>query len=269
MAAPRPRSVILTFYGAFVRRLGGWIPVSRLIPLMADLDLDEQAVRSAISRLKRRGWLLPSRQDGLAGYALSQTARTALDQADERIYAGPRPADPADGWGLVVFSVPESERHKRHLLRSRLSWLGFGNNAPGVWIAPRRLLPAARSQLEALDLTGYVDLYEASYTGFGDLRGLVDRSWDLAALRGLYARFLADQEPVRKRWLGRDPREAIREAYVDHVTALDQWRGLPFLDPGLPAELLPAGWEGHEAAALFHDLVSLLGEPAFEHVRLT
>ena len=36
----------MTFFGAFLRRLGGWIAVADLIALMADVDLDEQAVRS-------------------------------------------------------------------------------------------------------------------------------------------------------------------------------------------------------------------------------
>ena len=265
MPAPRPRSLILTFYGAFVRRLDGWVAVWQLVTLMADLDLDERSVRSAISRLKRRGWLLPSRRDGRVGYALSEVARAALDQADERIYAGPQPADPDQGWGLVVFSVPETERHRRHVLRSRLAWLGFGNNAPGVWIAPRRLLAPAREQLQELGLASYVDLYEASYAGFGDLRGLVDRSWDLAGLRARYASFVADHTPVLERW-GESADVDGRAAYVDYLTTLDRWRGLPFLDPGLPAELLPDGWEGHAAATLFHDILGRLQEPAFRYV---
>ncbi|HEY9391638.1 MAG TPA: PaaX family transcriptional regulator C-terminal domain-containing protein [Mycobacteriales bacterium] len=264
MPAPRPRSLILTFYGAFVRRLDGWVAVSHLVTLMADLDLDEQSVRSAISRLKRRGWLESSRRDGRVGYALSDLARAALDRADERIYAGPQPADPDQGWGLVVFSVPESERHRRHVLRSRLAWLGFGNNAPGVWIAPHRLLAPAREQLRELGLAPYVDLYEASYAGFGDLRTLVERSWDLAGLRARYATFLADHAPVLERW--DRSAEDNRAAYVDYLTTLDRWRGLPFLDPGLPAELLPDGWEGHAAATLFHDILGRLQEPAFRYV---
>lgn len=283
MPATRPRSLIVTFSGAFLRRLDGWIAVSHLVTLLADADLDAQSARSAISRLKRRGWLLPDRRDGVAGYALSDLARTELDRADERIYRGPRPADVADGWGLVVFSVPETERHRRHVLRSRLAWLGFGNHAPGVWIAPRRLLEPAREHLAELGLTAYVDLYAASHAGFGDLRGLVERSWDLAGLRTLYAAFLADHRPVLSRWSGPAgdagtpgdpddpgaPDDTGRLAYVDFLRTLDRWRGLPFLDPGLPAELLPPGWEGHAAATLFHDLLDRLGEPAFGHVTAT
>ncbi|NEE37388.1 PaaX family transcriptional regulator, partial [Streptomyces sp. SID7982] len=66
-----------------------------------------------------------------AGYALSPDARQLLDDGDRRIYRHPAPSL-ADGWVLAVFSVPEAERSKRHVLRSRLARLGFGTAAPGV-----------------------------------------------------------------------------------------------------------------------------------------
>src|SRR4051812_49731034 len=61
-----PRSLLMTFFGAFLRRLGGWIAVADLVALMGDLGLDEQAVRSAVSRLKRRGVIAPERRAGAA-----------------------------------------------------------------------------------------------------------------------------------------------------------------------------------------------------------
>jgi phenylacetic acid degradation operon negative regulatory protein len=265
--AARPGSVILTFYGAFVRRLDGWVAVAHLIELMGEVGLDPQAVRSATSRLKRRGWLVPSRRGAAAGYELSDVARAALSAGDQRIYEAQQPADLAAGWALVVFSVPESERSRRHLLRSRLTWLGFGSDAPGVWIGPRRLMPAARGMLTDLGLERYVDLYEAAYTGFGDARQLVERCWDLGQLRRLYTAFLTQWEPVIAAAEETDPDE--RRAFTDYLAALDQWRGLPFLDPGLPSELLPSGWEGHAASALFHALMHRLEPPAFRHVQLT
>ncbi len=41
--------------------------VAALISLLTDLGVDEPAVRSSISRLKRRGILHASRRDGAAG----------------------------------------------------------------------------------------------------------------------------------------------------------------------------------------------------------
>src|SRR3954453_1371178 len=121
----RPRALIVTTYGLYARDASGWLSVSTLIRLMAEVSVEEPAVRSSISRLKRRGILEARTIDGTAGYALSTSARAILDDGDRRIFERPRAA-PGEGWLLAVFSVPESERHRRHALRSRLSWLGFG-----------------------------------------------------------------------------------------------------------------------------------------------
>jgi phenylacetic acid degradation operon negative regulatory protein len=48
---------------------------------------------------------------------------------------------------------------------------------------------------------------------------------------------------------------------------LTDWRRLPYLDPGLPAELLPDGWVGTRAADLFFALRALLEELARTYVK--
>ena len=163
--AARPRALIVTIYGLYARSAGGWLGVSTLIRLMGRLGVEEPAVRSSISRLKRRGILEPERRDGTAGYALSAHARAILDEGDRRIFDRPR-GTLDDGWVLAVFSVPESERGKRHALRSRLTWLGFGTVGPGVWIAPGHLEAETRDAIDRDGLADYVDLFHADYRGF-------------------------------------------------------------------------------------------------------
>jgi phenylacetic acid degradation operon negative regulatory protein len=53
---------------------------------------------------------------------------------------------------------------------------------------------------------------------------------------------------------------------VDYTSVLDRWRRFPYLDPGLPVELLPSGWEGRAAADLFFELRERLELPAVRHV---
>jgi phenylacetic acid degradation operon negative regulatory protein len=48
---------------------------------------------------------------------------------------------------------------------------------------------------------------------------------------------------------------------------LTSWRRLPYLDPGLPLEHLPADWIGVEAGDLFEALDAALRGPAAEHAR--
>jgi phenylacetic acid degradation operon negative regulatory protein len=39
----------------------------------------------------------------------------------------------------------------------------------------------------------------------------------------------------------------------DQIHLVHAWRRFPFLDPQLPAELLPGGWAGAKAAELFRE----------------
>ncbi len=147
----QPRQLIVTVYGLYSRGAGGWMSVASLVSLLGDLGVDEPAVRSSISRLKRRGILLARKRDGAAGYELSAGAQAILREGDHRIFRRER-ARLGDGWLLAVFSVPEAERHQRHVLRSQLSRLGFGTAAPGVWIAPAYLHEATTEMLARLGL---------------------------------------------------------------------------------------------------------------------
>lgn len=253
--APRhshaPRSLIVTLYGAYGRGFAGPVPVAELIRLLGAAGVDAPSVRSAVSRLKRRGLLLPARTGaGAAGYALSDDARQLLDDGDRRIYGD---AHREDGWVLAVFSVPESERAKRHVLRSTLGGLGFGTAAPGVWLAPAGLYEEARHTLERIGCAGYVELFRGEHLGFAATADAVARWWDLAALAKLHEAFLDEHEPVLRAWERRADTPP-REAYRDYLLALDSWRHLPYADPGLPSALLPRGWPGVRSAEVFRAL---------------
>lgn len=264
-SALKPRALIVTTYGAFARDAGGWLSVASLIRLMAELGVDEPSVRSSISRLKRRGMLAAATVDGAAGYELSAQARDILTEGDRRIFQRPD-AQVSDGWVLVIYSVPEAERDRRHILRSKLTWLGFGTAAPGVWIAPAHLYDEARETLERLEMTPYVDLFRADHLAFADVRSCVEHWWNLDALQHMYDEFLTAWRPVLAGWRRRRSPDDGR-AFADYVRALTDWRRLPFLDPGLPPSLLPKGWHGARAADLFDAIEHTLHVPAQRHVR--
>jgi len=270
--AAQPRALIVTIYGLYARESAGWLSVSAVIRLMAELGVDESAVRSAISRLKLRGLLEARREAGVAGYGLSRRGAEIIAQGDRRIFHRPE-TSAAGGWLLAVFSVPEHERARRHALRSRLAWLGFGTVSAGVWIAPRQLADETRDALAMDGLSGYVSLFAADYLAFGDVKEKVGQWWDLARLEQLYQGFISSVGPVFEYWqastqapgqLG--PAADPGRAFADYVRALTAWRRLPFLDPGLPPDLLPRDWDGSRAAELFRQLQTLLSGPARDHL---
>jgi phenylacetic acid degradation operon negative regulatory protein len=249
----RPRSLLMTFFGAFLRRLGGWIAVADLIALMDDVDLDEQAVRSAVSRLKRRGVIAAERRGGAAGYRLTEHGLAILEAGDARIFERPRAEEPQ--WLLVLFSVPETRRALRHRLRTRLAWLGLGSVGSAVWIGPAHIEREVRLLVGELGLEEHVELFRAEHAGAEPLAAAVAGWWDLDAIAAEYRAYL-------EKWGGR--RRA--RPFADYLLQLDDWRRIPFHDPGLPPGALPGDWPGNAAWALFGELSDRLGPVAHEHV---
>lgn len=257
-----PRQLIVTIFGLYARAERDWLPVAAVVRLMAELGVDSQAVRSSISRLKRRDALHSVNVAGVAGYALSPSMLEVMADGDRRIFDRRQPSL-ADGWVQVVFTVPEAERGKRHELRSRLARLGFGPVAPGVWLAPGRLADEVREVLARRQLSGYVDIFRSDYLGYADLPGRVRDWWDLADLAEQYGQFLTCYRPVRRRLAAGLPADG--EAFAEYVRMLTGWRRLRYLDPGLPVEVLPAGWHGVPATELFAELNELLRPSAQRH----
>jgi phenylacetic acid degradation operon negative regulatory protein len=254
--------LILTIFALYARAEGNWLSVASLIRLMADLGSDDRAVRSSISRLKRRGVLRSVRRGKAAGYSLEEATLEVLAEGDSRIFDSVR-ATLEEGWLLVVFSVPESERDKRHELRTSLTHLGFGTAAPGVWIAPAYLAAEARRTVERRGLSAYVSIFSGHHIAFGELRGKIGEWWDLDELATLYIDFQDQYRPVLDRVsaYGTTP----PAAYRTYIPMLTQWRRLPYREPGLPLHLLPTDWSGESARVLFGDLHRALAAPAAEH----
>jgi phenylacetic acid degradation operon negative regulatory protein len=260
----KPRALIVTVYGLYAREAEGWMSVASIIRLLAQCTVDEPAVRSAIFRLKRRGLLEAVRHDGVAGYALSDDAREILHEGDRRIFERRR-ATPADGWLLAVFSVPESRRDQRHVLRSRLAWLGFGTVSAGVWVAPAHLYEEAKETLERDGLDVYVELFRGDHLAFADTAARVSQWWDLDRLWELNEDYLRRYEPMATTYRRRSGLDDA-QAFADYVNALTDWRRLPYLEPGLPLETLPADWNGVRAADIFFELHDRLAAPAHRFV---
>jgi phenylacetic acid degradation operon negative regulatory protein len=258
------RTVMVSFLGSFVRRLGNWMPIAGTIDLLTQFGLDAPSVRTAVFRLKERGWLTSESAGGVRGYALTEQATRTLAAGDEVIWHARQPAELADGWCIVNFSVPESARAKRHQLRAHLAHLGFGNVGTAMWIAPARMQSAAENAIAELGLDKYAAMFVGDYVGNRDLSTLLYQSWDLAAIDQRYREFIARFDATAH---DLESRAAIdpQQAFITYLTVVDQWRALPFRDPGLPRELLADDWSAPAASALFERLVALLEGRALAH----
>jgi phenylacetic acid degradation operon negative regulatory protein len=260
----RPGTLILTLFALYARTEANWLSIAATVSLMADLGIEGQAVRSSIYRLKRRGVLVSERRGASAGYTLADRTLEVLSEGDVRIFQRVR-ASAGDGWVVAAFSVPETEREKRHELRTSLTRLGFGTVAPGVWVAPAHQTAATRHLLDRRGLSEYVDLFAGEHLGFGDMRAKVRTWWDLGELSALQEDFLTTWRSALP--LVSDRATTPLDAFRVYVPMLTQWRRLPYRDPGLPLALLPDGWNGVEAGRLFDSLNDALRPLAQKHAQ--
>ena len=261
---------ILTLFGLYARPAGKHLPVSAIVRLLAELGSEPSSIRSSISRLKKKGVLNSQRSTAGSSYALAEGLEQHMQAGDVRIFS-PVPASIGDPWLLVSFSVPESERKNRHIIRSGLTKMGFGSVSAGLYIGPARLQKEASEYIQEHQLWNYVDFFVCEVSGIMDAQKKISQWWDLDSLANEYSNFIGLYEPVLKQWQNHflhGGSETPRSAFAAYVPMVTQWHRLPFLDPGLPAELLPDNWVGIKASKLFNDLHRLLKPLSEQYVAL-
>ena len=256
-------SLLRTIIGIGLRRLGGQIRIADLVALMEAVGVTPAATRIAVLRVKRKGLLLPEVVDGQPSYRLNPDAVPMLESGDRRIFTFRQQRD-GDPWCLISYSIPETQRDARHQLRRQLGWIGCGTVATGLWICPAFLADEAEAILNELGLRDAATLFIAETPRtVGTLADAASRWWDLDRLRGLHQGFLASRAAESV------PPTDDREAFARFVTALDEWRILPYLDPGLPPSALPADWPGFDSVALFERITAVLAAPAQRYIDAT
>lgn len=246
--------------GEYVLPRSDGVWTSTLLEALALLGVEDKAGRQALARAAKAGWLAGERRGRAARWHLTDRGRTLLAEGTERIYSFAPGRQDWDGkWLLLVISVPEERRAERHVLRTRLAWSGFGSLGQGVWISPDTARQAEIEPLFAgLGRPTRVVTFVAELGTIGDATALVHQAWDLSELEARYLAFVAEfaefAEFAELAELAEQGPVSDALAFVTETRLVHEWRKFPFIDPGLPTDLLPAAWPGREAHLLFHRL---------------
>jgi phenylacetic acid degradation operon negative regulatory protein len=263
-----------TVIGLYLRDAGGWMSTKDIVTLMEALGTSGTVTRTALGRLRKKDVVLQESRHGAPGFMLTEGAATMLARGDRRIY-NPRSMSESDPWCLISFSIPETEREKRHQLRRRLHWIGCGTVAAGLWICPDSLRVEVEEILADLDLRSMVTIFvtETPLVG-GNLQDAASKWWDLDAVAELHRDFIREHGPASENGAdsalhGAQQVAPSPDAFAAYVQCIDRWRIIPYLDPGLPPAFLPDDWPGAEGTALFSRIVAAYAEPSGQFVRST
>ena len=257
----RPTSLIFSLYGDLVHGAAGesepalWL--GTLVRLMAAFGLSEAAVRQAVSRMARQGWLSARREGKRAYYTVTPLGRRRIDELSPRIYG---PVIEWDGnWRLLAVTV--DVRDARVRLRQELRVLGWAPLSPAIWISPADSLPSAAEAAERYGVAGEAHLFLGTYEGPLSDRALVERCWDLPAIAGAYERFTERYRPRLDRELAGGA-AGDAEAFAERLWLVHDFRKFAYIDPGLPSELVPAHWPGTIASSIFREYYAVLAPKA-------
>ena len=243
--AASARSLLLTVLGEFVRPRSAPAWTGALVAGLAEAGVEEKAARQALARTAADGLLSSERAGRRVQWRLTPRGARLLTEGAERIYGFGRGPGGWDGrWLMLMVTVPEAQRQLRHRLRTRLTWAGLGSPTPGLWVTPD-----TGKQQEVAEVIRELGVDAFSFVGsfgaIGDERRMVREAWQLGEVEQRYAAFIDAASAMT----ASSPADAFRA----RVLLVQEWRRFPFLDPALPPELLPDGWPGPRAAALFHD----------------
>lgn len=235
-------SYLLTVLGEFVLPNGQQAWTSTILKALGLVDVSERSGRQAILRTGRAGWISTERVGRQARCHLTDSGVRLLAEGAGRIYEFGQPQTEWDGDWLLVITSTEPAREARHRLRTRMAWCGLAPMAPGVWISPD---PSREKQaveeLRELGIAGQTFIGQAGALPLGPTS--VSDLWKLDDVAARYTAF-SDR-------FGSERAMAASETAAELIELVDQWRIFPLQDPELPLELLPSGWPGTQAAAVF------------------
>lgn len=242
-AGIRPQTLMLTFLGNAVLDRNIAVFSGSYLAVMERLGVSEQATRSTLTRMVRRGLLARHRRGRKMYFGLTPRAVAVLAEGKHRLWhTGAVNQDGEKRWTLLGFSVPEHRRGDRHLLRSRLQWAGFGLLRSGLWIAPGIVDVSAVVQDQRL--LDHVLVFHAEPAPPADIGQMVRDAYDLPAIARRYHEFL-------RRWDRRTPLPAAPDDLARLLWLSSEWLLLLRDDPRIPLPYLPDDWPAVAAEAVF------------------
>ena len=259
----RAGSLITTVFGDSIAPRGGRVWLGSLIKVLDDFGINERLVRTSVFRLSQDGWLQSEQVGRRSYYSLTDEGRERFDQATHRIYGEPN-SEWDGNWCLLLLSGLDTAA--KELVRKECGWLGFGPLSANVMAHPNPDLADLDITTQRLGITdALVVLNGQTLRNETGMRRLAHSCWNLSDLADRYTDFVRMFRPVL-RSVTENTAIPGHTAFVLRTLLIQEYRKVLLRDPLLPAELLPADWQGGAAYQLCRNLYLLLHDAADQHL---
>ena len=262
----RAGSLITTVFGDSISPRGGSIWLGSLIAAMSGFGINERLVRTSVFRLAQDGWLKSVQVGRRSYYSLTDEGRERFRQATHRIYG--EPVSKWDGqWCLLLLSGLDTEL--KEAVRKELSWLGFGALSPNILAHPAPDTADLDITVHRLGVADQIVIMSGqTIKSEAAMRSLASASWNLDEIDKRYSEFVRCFRPLYAA-LKKNPNVAPETAFLIRTLLIQEYRKVLLRDPQLPADLLPAGWQGAGAYQLCSNLYKGVHSRADEYLSAT
>jgi phenylacetic acid degradation operon negative regulatory protein len=229
---PRVPSLIVTVFGDLAQGEQDVIGAPVLGQLMDLIGVKPEAMRVALHRLRKDGWISGQRNGRSSDYRLTERGRAESIAASPRIYNSTPATDTV--W-LVVVDPARS---------------GGVEPGAGVWVSQNVLITGERGAASQ----GFAIALDAG----AELPEWMTRKVCDPELAEMSARFAASlEQTLSKLTPGLDPLEiaALR------VLVVHGWRRIALKTPPLPDHVFPDRWAGPACRAAMTDVLARLTKP--------
>lgn len=205
-------------------------------------------IRNGLSRLKKEGYAVtPSR----SSYQITDAGRSMIRSINQKPRMYEYQWD--HSWQLVMLEIPEAERKKRDQFRADITQVGFGLLYNSVYISPWNYVSEVRQLIEKHQLDERVTLFQGTITHHPITPEQARTIWQLPQVETKYMEqwqwFTGQFQPQMKKAL-HSHAEPL-ELFTLYLHLGEIMSELYLIDPMLPEELLPSGWEGKRMLQTF------------------
>ncbi|MFG2088628.1 MULTISPECIES: PaaX family transcriptional regulator C-terminal domain-containing protein [unclassified Spirillospora] len=257
-AGAHPQHLLATLFGDYDFAERNPVPSAAIVRLLAEFGISAVSARNTLSRLAKRGLILPVRDGRRTSYRMADAAKETHGRRLRHFLTfGAAPVPDTGEWTVVVFSLPESQRDLRRVLRTRLQEIGMASLFDGVWVMPGDRREDAARVLDELSIGPAASLMVAGFASAPAGGRDPVSAFDVDGLRAGYEGFVERYSPLLERV--REGAVGLAEALVVRTEIMDAWRVFPDADPCLPTALLPDDWPLGAARGLFLETYDALG----------
>ncbi len=260
----RSGSLIVSLFGDVIAPHGGSVWLGCIIDALDAFGINERLVRTSVSRLAKKNWIVAERIGRRSYYRLTDSGLRRFEDASRRIYSEPR-RDWNGEWCLVLLDGVESAC--RDDIRRELGWLGFAAFSSSVLACPSHAFDAVETRLSTLEGGSDALLMDArpQTSSAVKLQQQVRDAWQLEELEVRYAAFLQQFQPA---YLAAREQTGIDEeqAFYLRLLLIHEYRRILLRDPFLPNDLLPPDWHGAAAYQLCRNFYKILSHSAESYI---